>query len=50
MSFINSQPSDDSIVSTDRTGAAEVTTVIITADGATSHPCPGGLTEGDLVD
>lgn len=25
-------------------------TVIVTDDGATAHPCPGGITEVDLLD
>lgn len=25
-------------------------TVIVTGDGVTVHPCPGGITEDDLVD
>jgi hypothetical protein len=33
-----------------RTGPDEVTTVIVTSEGATAHRIPGGLTEDDLVD
>ncbi|MEU0354942.1 hypothetical protein [Streptomyces cyaneofuscatus] len=40
----------DSFVTTDRTTPDTVTTVIVTPDGATSHDCPGGLTNDDLVD
>ena len=41
---------DDAFVTTDRTGADEVTTVIVTSEGATAHPCPGGITEDELLD
>lgn len=41
---------DDGFVTTDRTGPDEVTTVIVTTEGATAHPCPGGLTEDELLD
>lgn len=37
-------------VTTERTSPDEVTTVIVTSDGATAYPCPGGLTNEDLVD
>lgn len=37
-------------VTTERTGPDEVTTVIVTTEGASSYPCPGGLTEDDLLD
>jgi hypothetical protein len=37
-------------VTTERTGPDEVTTVIVTSEGATAHRCPGGLTEDELLD
>lgn len=45
-----SDRNDDAFVATDRTSPSEVTTVIVTSEGATAYPCPGGLTEDDLVD
>lgn len=39
----------DGIVVTERTSTEEVTTVIITEQGASSYPCPGGLTEDELL-
>jgi len=41
---------DDAIVATERTSPSEVTTVIVTSEGATAHPCPGGITEDELLD
>ncbi|MGW8558144.1 hypothetical protein [Streptomyces tubercidicus] len=37
-------------VTTERTDAVTTTTVIVTDEGATAHPCPGGLTENELLD
>lgn len=37
-------------VTTERTGPDEVVIVIVTAEGVTGYPCPGGLTEEDLLD
>ncbi|QKW41740.1 hypothetical protein [Streptomyces microflavus] len=39
-----------SFVTTERAAPDTVTTVIVTTEGATTHDCPGGLTEDDLVD
>lgn len=36
--------------STERTGPDEVTTVIVTSEGATAHRIPGGITEDELLD
>ncbi|GGV91659.1 hypothetical protein [Streptomyces massasporeus] len=45
-----SDRNDGGFVTTERTGPDEVTTVIVTSEGATAHRIPGGLTEDDLVD
>ncbi|MCQ8194647.1 hypothetical protein [Streptomyces rugosispiralis] len=38
-------------VSTEKTDDGQgATTVIVTDQGATAHPCPGGLTEDELLD
>ncbi|MGW0495019.1 hypothetical protein ACWD0Z_06145 [Streptomyces sp. NPDC003007] len=37
-------------VTTERTGPDEVTTVIVTSEGATAHRIPGGITEDELLD
>ena len=37
--FVVTEPTDDG-----------TNTVIVTAEGATAHPCPGGLTEDELLD
>jgi hypothetical protein len=42
--------SEGGFVTTERTGPDEVTTVIVTSEGATAHRIPGGLTEDDLVE
>ncbi|GGV45906.1 hypothetical protein [Streptomyces spectabilis] len=44
------QDSEFGFVESERTDENTVTTVIVTGDGATAHPCPGGLTADDLVD
>ncbi|WP_167367566.1 hypothetical protein [Streptomyces hygroscopicus] len=38
-------------VTTEKTDDSQgTTTVIVTNEGATAHPCPGGLTEDELLD
>lgn len=41
---------DPGFVATERTDETTVTTVIVTADGADTFPCPGGLTADELTD
>ncbi len=41
---------DDSFSVTERTGPDEVTTTVVTAEGASSWTCPGGITEDELLD
>ncbi|MFJ4577640.1 hypothetical protein ACIP4W_41150 [Streptomyces sp. NPDC088846] len=59
MGLFSSKANDNSdsgsgsgIVSTHRTGPDEVTTVIITSDGATSYPTTGAsaFTEDEMLD
>jgi hypothetical protein len=40
---------DGGFVTTEKT-ADGADTVIVTGQGVTVHPCPGGITEDDLVD
>ncbi|MGA6223493.1 hypothetical protein ACPESV_24545 [Streptomyces umbrinus] len=41
---------EDTFTVTERTGPNEVTTTVVTTDGASSWPCPGGITEDELLD
>lgn len=46
----NNDSNDSGFTVTERTGPDEVTTTVVTGDGASSWPCPGGLTEDELLD
>lgn len=44
-----SERNEGGFVTTEKTPTG-ADTVIVTSEGATSHPCPGGITEADLLD
>lgn len=37
-------------VVTERTDEATVTTTVVTPEGVTSHPCPGGFTADEICE